>query len=306
MALRTSDEFRAGLRDGRRVIYRGALVDDVVSEPELCPAVDHSAICYEISFDQEHRELAVDAHDGEEFSAYFRTPRCAADLQHRGRLIETTSALGGTMIVLKEVGSDALFALLRTLEGEALARARDYHAWCRREDVAIAVAQTDVKGDRSLAPHEQADPDLYLRVVDEDATTITVRGAKVHTSFSANADEIVVLPTRAMGPESQDYAVAFAIPVDTPGLELYVSPYSAGDANRNAFEFPLSSRHKMLESLTVFDDVVVPKERVFLLREAERAGAPGRVPPRAPPPPARSRRRSSTTTGSPPSPTSCR
>jgi aromatic ring hydroxylase len=275
MSIRTSAEFRAGLRDGRRVVYRGAPVDDVTAEPELEPAVDHSAICFEISFDPEHRGLAVDLddHTGEEFSAYYRVPRSSADLQHRGRLIETTSALGGTMIVLKEVGSDALFALLRTLDGEALERGRAYYEHCRGGDVAIAVAQTDVKGDRSRAPHEQADPDLYLRVVDEDADTITVRGAKVHTSFSANADELIVLPTRAMQAESRDYAISFAVPVDTPGLTLYVSPYSAGDAQRNPFEFPLSSRHKMLESLTVFDDVVVPRERVFLLREPARAGA---------------------------------
>jgi aromatic ring hydroxylase len=97
-----------------------------------------------------------------------------------------------------------------------------------------------------------------------------VRGAKCHTSFSANADELIVLPTRAMGAGDADYAVSFAIPIDTPGLNLYVSPYSAGE--RNDFDFPLSSRHKLLESLTVFDDVRVPKDRVFLNRQPELAG----------------------------------
>jgi aromatic ring hydroxylase len=271
VALRTSDEFRAGLRDRRRVIYRGSDVEDVVAHPEMRQAVDHSAICFDVSFDDRHRHLAVDP-DGEH-SAYFRVPRSRADLEHRGRLIEVTSALGGATIVLKEVGSDALFALLRALKGDALERARAYHAYCRGADLAVAVAQTDVKGDRSLGPHEQDDPDLYLHVVDEDVASITVRGAKVHTSFTANADELIVLPTRAMGPDARDYAVSFAIPIATPGLELYVSPYSSGDADRNAFEFPLSSRHKLLESLTVFNDVVVPKDRVFLLRDAARAGA---------------------------------
>src|SRR4051812_28042522 len=174
MALRTSDEFRAGLRDARRVIYRGSDVEDVVEHPEMRRAVDHSAICFDISFDERHRELAVDA-DGEH-SAYFRIPRSGADIEHRGRLIEATSALGGGSIVRKEVGTDALFALLSALEGDELERAQAYHAYCRSADVAIAVAQTDVKGDRSLAPHEQDDPDLYLHVVDEDATSITVRG----------------------------------------------------------------------------------------------------------------------------------
>src|SRR5699024_2912258 len=114
------------------------------------------------------------------------------------------------------------------------------------------------------------DPDLYLRIVDEDADTITVRGAKTHTSFSANADEIVVLPTRAMGDDDAAYAVSFAIPIDTPGLTLYVSPFLDGE--RNSFENPLSSRHKLLESLTVFDDVRVPKDRVFLNADTELAG----------------------------------
>jgi 4-hydroxybutyryl-CoA dehydratase / vinylacetyl-CoA-Delta-isomerase len=269
VALRTSDEFRDGLRDARRVIYRGEAVADVVEHPELRTGVDHSAICFDISFDPELQHLSVDG----EHSAYFRIPRTAADIEQRGRLIEATSALGGGSIVLKEVGSDAQFALLRALEGDGLARARDYHAFCRESDAAIAVAQTDVKGDRSLAPQDQADPDLYLHVIDEDATTITVRGAKVHTSFSANADELIVLPTRAMGPAARDYALSFAIPIDTPGLELYVSPYSAGDSDRNSFEFPISSRHKLLESLTVFNDVVVPIDRVFLLRDAARAGS---------------------------------
>jgi len=73
-----------------------------------------------------------------------------------------------------------------------------------------------------------------------------------------------------MGPEDTDYAVAFAVPVDTPGLSLYVSAYGARE--HDAFEFPISSKHKMLETLTVFDDVFVPWERVFLYREPELAG----------------------------------
>jgi 4-hydroxybutyryl-CoA dehydratase / vinylacetyl-CoA-Delta-isomerase len=172
--------------------------------------------------------------------------------------------------VLKEVGSDALFGLLRALSGEGLERAQAFYERCCEGDIALAVAQSDVKGNRALAPHEQADPDLYVHIVDDDAESITVRGAKVHTSFSANADELIVLPTRAMGAEDADYAVSFAIPIDTPGMTLFVSPYLHGE--RTEFEHPISSRHKLLESLTVFDDVRVPKDRVFLCRQPELAG----------------------------------
>jgi len=266
--LRNADQYRAGLRDGRRVFYRGRPVPDVTADPELRIAVDHSALCYRIA--ELHPELAVARDESGEYSAFFRIPRSPEDLVRRGRLIEEVSRLGAGTIVLKEVGSDALFALLRAASGEGLENARAFYRHCRDGDLALAVAQTDVKGDRALPPHGQRDPDLYLRIVDEDAESITVRGAKCHTSFSANADELIVLPTRAMGPDDADYAVSFAIPVDTPGLTLYVSPYLHGE--RNEFDHPLSSRHKLLESLTVFDDVRVPKERVFLNRAADRAG----------------------------------
>lgn len=270
MAIRTVQQYVDGLRDGRRVLYRGAEVPDVTADPELRLAVDHSALAFSIA--DRSPSLAVDVEGGESFSAFYRVPRSAEDLRDRGALIEQVAADGAGVIVLKEVGSDALFALLRATQGEARHKAQALYDRVRGQDLAVAVAQTDVKGDRSKGPRGQADPDLYLRVVDEDAESITVRGAKCHTSFSANADELVVLPTRAMGPDDRDYAVAFSIPMDTPGLSLYVSPYSAGDAVRNAFEHPVSSRHKLLESLTVFDDVRVPKDTVYLDRQPEGAG----------------------------------
>jgi 4-hydroxybutyryl-CoA dehydratase/vinylacetyl-CoA-Delta-isomerase len=185
-------------------------------------------------------------------------------------LIEEVSRRGAGTIVLKEVGSDALFALLRSCRGQGLENAQTFYQRVVDQDLALAVAQTDVKGDRSKGPSAQADPDLYLHIVDSDRDSITVRGAKTHTSFSANADEIIVLPTRSMAQGDEDYAISFAVPVATTGLTLYVSPYSSG--NTNSFEFPISSKHKLLESLTVFDDVRVPRDRVFLEREAQEAG----------------------------------
>ncbi|MDZ7733781.1 MAG: 4-hydroxyphenylacetate 3-hydroxylase N-terminal domain-containing protein [Acidimicrobiia bacterium] len=267
------DEYVASVADGRVLWYRGRRVPDLRDEPDLRVALAHAALDYEVAERPEHRELAVDTdpETGDDHSAYYSLPRSGDDLLRRSRLIETVTALGGTMVTLiKEIGSDAVFALLRTLDGEALERAETFWRHCRDNDLAVAVAQTDAKGDRSRPPHLQDDPDLYVRVVDEREDGIVVRGAKCHTSVSANADELVVLPTRAMTDESRDYAVAFAVPVNTPGLSLYISSYGAGE--RQGFEFPLSSRHKMLETLTVFDDVLVPWDRVFLCRRPELAG----------------------------------
>ena len=271
--LRTSNQYRAALQDGREVYYRGRRIQDVLAEPELRLAVDHAAIDFDLAHDAANHDLMVakSADTGEDMSAYYRIPRNAEDLLARSKLIETVTAAGGTMVTLiKEIGSDALLALQRTLDGVELERAQRFYRHCAENDLALCVAQTDVKGDRSKGPSQQSDPDLYMRVVSSNDEGIVVRGAKVHTSVSVNSDEIIVLPTRAMGEGDADYAVSFAVPLATKGVKLYVSSYGAGD--RNNFEFPLSSRHKMLETLTVFDDVFVPWDRVFAFRQPDKCG----------------------------------
>src|SRR5882762_8561650 len=175
MGLSTADEYRASLRDGRTLWYRGRRIPDILEEPDLRVAV------------------AKDSDTGSEYSAYYAIPHSSEDLIARSRLIETVTGIGGTMVTLvKEIGSDALFGLLRVLEGEARERALAFYEYCRDGDLSVAVAQTDVKGDRSLPPHSQADPDLYVHVVEERPDGIVVRGAKCHTSIAANAHEIIV------------------------------------------------------------------------------------------------------------------
>ena len=147
MGLTTADDYRASLRDGRTLWYRGRRVHDILEEPDLRVAVDHAALDYEIGHDPLYRDLAVakDPDTGCEHSAYYAIPHSADDLLARSRLIETVTGLGGTMVTLvKEIGSDALFGLLRVLEGEARERAVTYYEHCRDLDLSVAVAQTDV------------------------------------------------------------------------------------------------------------------------------------------------------------------
>jgi len=123
------------------------------------------------------------------------------------------------------------------------------------------VAQTDVKGDRGKRPSEQHNPDVYVRVVDRRKDGIVVRGAKAHTTASPFADELIVLPTRAMAEADADYAVAFAVPVATPGVKLIAGVSSLPGGNR--FDYPVTTDLKMVDTVTVFDDVFVPWEKVF-------------------------------------------
>jgi 4-hydroxybutyryl-CoA dehydratase/vinylacetyl-CoA-Delta-isomerase len=276
MALRTPKQFLAGLKDGRTVYYRGEAVKDVTTHAELGVAARHAAIDFELAENPQYRSIAVHTDGNEEYSAYYRVPRRAQDLVDRGQLIELGTQLGATLVLLiKEIGTDALFALKRVLarkqDAQGTGRLDAFYRSCRDNDLALAVAQTDVKGDRSKRPSEQEDPDVYVRVVEERANGIIVRGAKVHTSCTPYVDEVIVLPSRSMTAGDERWSVAFAVPAGTPGLSMYASDFLHGTSER--FTHPISTAHKMVETLTVFDNVFVPWERVFFHGRIDMAGA---------------------------------
>jgi len=276
MALRTAAEYLAGLNDAREIYYRGERVRNVVGHPELGIAARHAAIDFEMAHNPIYRDLAVHRAGSDEYSAYYRVPRNVQDLLSRSKLIEAGTAEGATLVLLiKEIGTDALFALKRVLgrtgEAESIQRIENFYTHCRDHDLAMAVAQTDVKGDRGKRPSEQSDPDMYVRVVEKRADGIIVCGAKIHTSCTPYVDEVIVLPSRSMGPGDEAWSLAFAVPVATPGLRLYASDYLHGADD--PFTRPISTKHKMVETLTVFDHVFVPWDRVFYVDRPGLAGA---------------------------------
>lgn len=130
-------------------------------------------------------------------------------------------------------------------------------------------AITDAKGDRSLAPAKQSDPDAYVRVVDRRPDGVLIRGAKLHITAAAFGHDLIVMPTKSMKPGEEDYAIACAVPVGSPGVHVTNTTYHprAGDAR----DYPVSARASVPDSVVIFDDVFVPAERVFLDGQAAQA-----------------------------------
>ena len=279
MGLRTAAEYKESLRDGRRVFCKGELVEDVTAHPDLGIAAEHSALDFRLAEDPDHAALFSWHEKGEEVSSrYYKRPAGVDDLLKRREMIELSTRLGGSVVLLiKEIGTDALFALdlvSRQVDEESgtdyNSRVRAFHEHCRRADLSLAVAQTDAKGDRSLLPSQQEHPDYYVHIVEERADGIVVRGAKAHTTCTPYVDEIIVLPTRALGEDDSSCAVAFATPVNTDGVTLIASPF--GSPKPSHFHHPVSSRHRLIDTVTIFDDVFIPNERVFLKGEWPFAG----------------------------------
>jgi aromatic ring hydroxylase len=147
----------------------------------------------------------------------------------------------------------------------------NFKRWLTRfqsEDLVGCCAQTDVKGVRTLRPAQQPDPDVYTRVVEKQSDGIVVRGCKVHISEASVADEVLVVPTRALGPNEQDYAVAFAIPGDWDGLKQVTTVHNL----RERKHFKRGFMPGATDSYMIFDDMFVPWERVFLCGEHQHGG----------------------------------
>jgi 4-hydroxyphenylacetate 3-monooxygenase/4-hydroxybutyryl-CoA dehydratase/vinylacetyl-CoA-Delta-isomerase len=138
----------------------------------------------------------------------------------------------------------------------------------QKNDLVGSCAQTDVKGLRLMRPAQQPDPDVYLHVVGKKSDGIVVRGCKVHISFAAVADEILVIPTRTLTLEEADYAVAFAVPADYEGVKHVLHLHNM----RKRRNFHRGFDWGGVDSYVIFDDVFVPWERVFLCGEHKHGG----------------------------------
>ncbi len=248
--MKTGADYLASLRDGRVVYLRGHRVDDVGTEPALAPPAAEVASGYDRFFSAEPGA----------FHPMFDVPVTVDDLRAR---IEMLFAADFTAF-----NSAACLALLGVADRLAEAdpqyakNIERFVAECRSTDVRVAEVVSDAKGDRSRRPSQQLDPDVYLRVVERQSDGVVVSGAKLHITAAPLVHELVVMPTKRMKPGDEDYSIAFAIPVGTPGISMVVVSHAPlGEDTRH---FPVSGRYAIPQALVVFDRVFVPSERIFL------------------------------------------
>ncbi|RLB27753.1 MAG: 4-hydroxybutyryl-CoA dehydratase, partial [Deltaproteobacteria bacterium] len=274
MGLITAEEYKASLNDGREVYYKGERIENVATHPDLSVPVNVMAIDYEMAEDPQDRKLAVmeDPETGEPISRYYYKPQNAEDLLNVHELIVRSSTLADGYIPLAhDIGADALNAIEITANilgnQDYIDRIQNYRKLLQEKDLATCAGVTDVKGNRMLRPSDpgQAHPDFYVHVVEKNTKGIIVRGAKMHITGAAYCNDIFVIPCRAMSEEDKDYAVAFAVPANTKGIKQVCRPFTS---HISPLEFPNKRPVRVhTDSLIIFDDVLVPWERVFLCGE---------------------------------------
>ncbi len=253
---------------------RGRRVESVADEPLLAPGVNALAATYEMALRPELADtLLATLPDGRRVNRMNALDTGTDDLLRKleaCRLLCRATGCAQRYLMHDAIGALAEITHLADAEHgtEYAARLAALVERGAGDDLTCAVAMTDPRGDRSLRPHQQPDPDQYLRVVERRREGIVLRGAKLNITGAPYAHEVVVLPTRAMTEADADHAVAVVVPVDVRGLRIISRPAGRTDPRSS----PFSARYGQATAMLLFDDVLVPWERVLLCGEHALAG----------------------------------
>ena len=282
MALMTGEQYIESIRRLNMEIYMfGKRIDSPVDDPILRPSLNSVRMTYDLAQMPEYQDLmtVISPDTGERINRFTHIHRSTDDLRNKVKMQRLLGQKTASCFQ-RCVGMDAFNAVFSTsfeVDRKYGTRYhenfRDFMLYCQENDLTVDGAMTDPKGDRSKAPHEQADPDLFLRVVERRADGIVVCGAKAHQTGMVNSHEVIVMPTQSMGPEDMDYAVSFAVPTDAKGIFMIVGRQSCDTRKLENSELDVgNSEFGGMEALVVFDHVFVPNERIFLDGQTEFAG----------------------------------
>jgi 4-hydroxybutyryl-CoA dehydratase/vinylacetyl-CoA-Delta-isomerase len=283
MSLMTGEEYIESLRKLKLNIYLfGKKLSNPVDNPILLPSRNSVKMTYDLAQKPEYADLMTARSNltGEKINRFTHLHQNTGDLVKKVKMQRLLGQKTASCFQ-RCVGMDAINAVYSTAyevdkkyNTDYLNNITNFIKYVQENDLTVDGAMTDPKGDRSLSPSKQADPDLFLRIVARRQDGIVVRGAKVHQTGICNSHEVLVMPTVSMKPEDKDYAVSFSAPVDAEGITIIVGRQSCDTRKLEELsDIDVGNRNfGGMEGLVIFDDVFVPNDRIFLNGETEFAG----------------------------------
>ena len=276
----TSAEYIESLRKLNTKVYMfEEKIDNWVDHPIIKPSISCVAMTYSLAQNPEYEDLmtATSHLTGKKINRFTHIHRSTEDLRNK---VKMQRLLGQKTAACFQrcVGMDAFNAVYSSTYEIDEACGTKYHenflkflTRVQDEDLAVDGAMTDVKGDRSLAPSKQADPDLFTHVVEKREDGVIICGAKAHMTGMANSHEMLILPTTNLLDGDQDYAIACAVPVDAEGI-THIFGRQTNDQRRLQGDLDTGNSEYAIvggETLTVLDHVFVPWDRVFMCGETD-------------------------------------
>jgi len=267
----SSADYRESLRRlAPRVFVDGEWIESVADAPQLVPGINAVGVSYDLALREELAPimLAEQASSGKTVNRMIHVDRSSGDLLNK---------LEAVRLLCQETGCGQRYLAHDAFSAIAQATARvdtdlgsrygeRFTAWlhdAQDRDLAVGIAMTDAKGDRSKRPHEQANVDTYVHIVERSAKGVVISGTKAIVTGAPYMHEFLVMPSRAMVENDTAFAVCCAVPCDADGVTIVARP--AGRPGEKAALF--SNTYGQSTAVLLFDRVFVPWERVFLAGE---------------------------------------
>ena len=277
----TADDYIASLRGRRmKVFFMGERVEEPVEHPVIFPSINAMAETYRLASERPDLGGAKSDIAGVLTNRFLHVPTGPQDLVTKHEMQRELGRRTGTCFQ-RCVGLDAIGACHSVTFDIDAAIGTDYHKRflaflkrAQRANIVIGGAMTDPKGDRSLPPHKQADPDLFLRIVKRDAGGIYISGAKMHQTGAVNSHWLIVMPTMRMTEADRDWSIVGALRVDAPGLTYIVGRQTNDTRAVDGGELDAgNAQFAGQESMIVFENVFIPHEHVFMDGEYQYAAS---------------------------------
>ncbi len=276
--LMSGDDYRESLRGYKpRVYVDGREVASVADEPSLRPGVQALAFTYDHARRPELAPavLATQTRGNRVVNRMLHVNESAGDLLNKLEVVRMLCQETGC--AQRYLAHDALNGLAQVAARiddargttENRARFENYLDHVQDEDLSLGIAMTDAKGDRSRKPHQQANPDTYVHVVERNGKGILISGTKAIVTGGPYMHEFLVMPSRNMGPEDADFAVCCAVRVDAPGITIVARPAGRPGEKLEHGDALFSRKYGQSTAVVIFDRVFVPWERVFYAGEWE-------------------------------------
>ena len=285
MAIKNGEEYIESLRKVRFTAYvDGEKIgpDDLVDHPLVRPSIDTVAFTYDLCADSDCAEnLTVPSHlTGEKISIFTHIAQSTEDLERKVRALRLIQQKIGNICIMRCSSLDGLaspysvtYDMDQELGTEYHKRFKKFLKRVQKDDLYVTLAVTDPKGDRRLRPHEQKDPDMYLRLVDKNSNGIVVRGAKFHQSGTLASHVKIVTPTRVLTSEDKDYAVMFSVPSDAQGLIQILDRQPIDHFIEGKSIEKELCKYSSHAGMVIFQDVFIPWEDVYMCGEYQFTGS---------------------------------
>jgi 4-hydroxybutyryl-CoA dehydratase/vinylacetyl-CoA-Delta-isomerase len=271
------EDYIKSLRERKLKVYLfGELIKETVDHPLIQPSINAVAETYDLAMREPELASAASPFTNERVNRFTHITTSRDDVVLQNKMQRRLGQLTGTCFQ-RCVGMDALNSLYSTTfeidekyRTAYHARLKDFITEVQRKNLVIGGAMTDVKGDRSLAPHEQVDPDLFVHIVERTDEGVYVSGAKAHQTGCLNSHWLIIMPTMRLTENDKEYAIVGAIPVEAENITYIYGRQSCDTRAMEGSDIDVgNARYGGQEAMIIFDRVFIPNELIFMDGETE-------------------------------------